>query len=409
MHDPVAGRLAYMRSKIQEGVQRTEFMWAADSLRSALATSTKPFFHDGEKTGLHWARITKGTVQRDDDGGLSCKGLAFVGCDFSGCILNSVSFTNCSFDWCRFDEVSLGGQSRFELTKFKRCSFDDAVAPAKFDRCTFELCPMGKTDFSYATLKDVGLKVVDLSTATFAGATFAGVNFKYSAGLVRLNGSNIPACPRPQDDAIEEPEVPAIDERLAWDRLRAVGRLPVFSVSSAALVLSSIHLYGIATWNDMAARADQRLAAAGEKAEALFRGLRSGLPPDVPWRDSIIAASVEASAFVQQFSAALPRLPLPSHAFWLFVGTVLLALGSGLYLLRCPPRIHRYSDVEWRDEIRGSPFHYLPLAYSRRWSRVCVAFALALGGALTASVAVSKLFTTGLFILDQGGVPWPFR
>lgn len=409
MHDPVAGRLAYMRSRIQEGVQRAEFMWAADSLRSALATASKPFFHDGGKIGLQWARITKGTVQRDGDGGLSCEGLAFVGCDFSGCIFNTVNFSHCTFDWCRFDSVGVGGQTQFRSTRFKRCSFDQAILPAEFDDCIFELCPTDRTDFSRARLKNVRFEFADLSTATFARVTFAGVDLRQSAGVGRLIGYHTPACPCPQDDAIEEPEVPAIDERLAWDRLRAVGRLPVFSVSSAALVLSSIHLYGIATWNDLAARADQRLAAAGERADALFRGLQAGLPPDAPWRDSIIAASVEASAIVRQFSEALPRLPLPSHAFWLFVGTVLLALGSGLYLLRCPPRIHRYSDVEWRDEIRGSPFHYLPLAYSRRWSRVCVALALALGGALTGSVAVSKLFTTGLFILDQGGVPWPFR
>lgn len=409
MHDPVAGRLAHLRSRIQEGVQRTEFMWAADSLRSALATSSKPFFHDGEKIGLQWARISKGTIQRDEDGGLSCEGLAFVGCDFSGCILNGVSFTNCTFDWCSFGSAAIDGQTQFKSTWFKRCSFDQAILPAEFDDCIFDLCPMDRTDFSRARLKNVRFEVADLSTATFARVTFAGVDLRWSAGLGRLIGSNTPLCPRPQDDAIEEPEVPAIDERLAWHRLRAVGRLPVFSASSTALILSSIHLYGIATWNDVAMRADQRLAAAGERADSLVRRLEAGLPSDLPVREAIVAAGIEVSAALQHLSAALPKLPLPSHAFWLFIGTVLLALGSGLYLLRCPPRIHRYSEVEWRDEIRGSPFHYMPLAYSRRWSRVCVALALALGGALTASVAVSKLFTTGLFILAQGGAPWPLR
>jgi hypothetical protein len=409
VREPVSGRLAYLRQHIQEIVQRTDFMQPYDSLRSALDKSSKNFMHDGVRVGLQDARINKGDHQRDDDNTLSCKELAFVRCDFFGCIFNNIDFSNCTFDLCSFDGAVFGGRTCFQSTRFKRCNFDRAILRAEFNDCIIELSPMARTDFSLARLTECRFDVVDLSDATFAYTTFAGIELRWSAGLSRLIGYNTPACPRPQDDAIEEPELPAIDRILAWDRLRAVGRLPIFSVSSAALVLSSIHLYAIATWNDAAERTNLGFAAAAERASALVSRLDASLPPDLPLRDAAMAVSIEVSETLRHLTGALFKLPLPGHAFWLFVGTVLLALGSSSYLLRCPPRIQRFSDVEWRDEIRGSPFHYAPLACSRRLSRICVATALALGGALTGFVALSKLWTTGWLILQHGGAPWPFN
>jgi hypothetical protein len=146
-----------------------------------------------------------------------------------------------------------------------------------------------------------------------------------------------------------------------------------------------------------------------DRAHALVGRLEANPLPDIALRDAVTAVSLTISETLRQLAEAFPKLPLPGQAFWLLVGTVLLAAGSSVYLVRCPPRVQRFSDVEWRDEIRGSPFHYAPLAFSRPLSRVCVAAALTLGGTLTGLVALWKLWDMGWFVLKHGGVPWPFH
>ena len=122
------------------------------------------------------------------------------------------------------------------------------------------------------------------------------------------------------DDAREfgDCRCPWPERWLNWERLRVVGRLPLFGVSYTALILIPL-LYGLALYNDKVGL----VRTWAEQVVAL---------PDHPWHRLVFPV--------------LERLrtrPIPSQSFLLLLSTVLLAAGSTMYTFFCPSRIKEFS------------------------------------------------------------------
>ena len=238
---------------------------------------------------------------------------------------------------------------------------------------------MGGAHFVYIDLppRDPALW---LRRANLSGANLFGVSGAYRAyGLEEVQLT-------PHDAQDFASCVRAWPERwLDWERLRVVGRLPLFGISYTALILIPVVFYGLAMYND-------KVELARAWAEQVI------VLPDHPWHRLALLV----------LERLHPR-PIPSLSFWLLISTVFLAAGSTLYTFCCPSRIKEFSRDQWCDQLGRSLLHYWPLAWRYRYVRLVCAVCYALGGIGVSWVLGTKVWHTALFILKHSTVPWPWR
>jgi Pentapeptide repeats (8 copies) len=171
------------------------------------------------------------------------------------------------------------------------------------------------------------------------------------------------------------------EQWLDWERLRVVGRLPLFGVSYTVLILIPILFYSLALYNNKV----ERVRAWAEHIVVLPDSTLPRLAPFVLER--------------------LHPCPIPSLSFLLLVSTVLLAVGSTLYTFFCPCRVKEFSRDQWCDQLGHSLLHYWPLAWKYRYLRLACAACYALGGAGALWVLGTKVWQTALFILKHSAFP----
>jgi uncharacterized protein YjbI with pentapeptide repeats len=304
----------------------------------------------------------------------------FYNCSFDfacrDCDFNSVAFEHCQFIGTTRLLGTLQIKS-FNSATFDKCEFSNAHIQ-KLDRAKFVNCKLD--NLSIGTLFHCTFEWSDVSGLVFGrGSVSEAVSFVCCYGLGRITGS--PRSVTPDQDDISWPQLDWIDRWLDWDRLRFIGRLPLFAVSYLALLATPVVFYLIA------------IEHAGVRHA---RAVLDAVPAAHPLHD---AAAVLQSRLIE--------LPLPALSFWLFIGTVYLALGSTAFLAS-PTRIRHFSYQQWRDEIRGSPVNYLPLAWSRGLFRMLTAILMLIGGGLAGGVVLIKLWQVGTFILRHGGAPHLF-
>jgi Pentapeptide repeats (8 copies) len=170
-----------------------------------------------------------------------------------------------------------------------------------------------------------------------------------------------------------------------WERLRVMGRLPLFGISYTTLILIPFVFYGLALYNDKV----ELVRAWAEQVIAL---------PSHPW-DRLAPLVLER----------LHPRPIPSQSLLLLVSTILLAAGSTLYTFFCPSRVKEFSRDQWCDQLGRSLLHYWPLAWKYRYIRLASAASYALGGAGALWVLSTKVWYTALFILKHSTFPWSWR
>ena len=258
----------------------------------------------------------------------------------------------------------------------------------KADLCKADLrkADLRKADLGEAHLDETDLRGASLHEARLAGATMSNVRGAYRAhGLetTRLQ----PASGTGATDALyfETCVRPWWVRWLDWERLRVMGRLPLFGASYTALILISIIFYGLALYNDQVtlvrAWAEQVMAQPEHLLHRLASPVLTHLHPH----------------------------PIPQQSLLLLASTILLAMGSTFYTFFCPSRIKEFSRDQWRDQLGHSLLHYWPLAWRYRYVRLLCAACYALGGAGALWVIGTKVWRVLLFILKYSTVPWLWR
>ena len=212
-----------------------------------------------------------------------------------------------------------------------------------------------------ANLEGANLVGAMLAEAHLAGASFqdahlhgtflgwvSGAEHAYDLLTVRLAPINDSPTHPPEEntDYFELCVRPWPERWLDWERLRAVGRLPLFGISYTALILIPIVFYGLALYNDKI----DLVRAWAEQAVTL---------PDH-----------SLHRFAPLVLDRLHPRPIPSLSFLLVVSTILLAAASTLYTAFCQSRIKEFSRDQWCDELRRSLLHYWPLAWKHRYLRL---------------------------------------
>lgn len=283
---------------------------------------------------------------------------------------------------CTFIECGFAGELdiNFEYCRFVNCNFlyDRTDAVAEVQRLHFNWCEIiGR----YAGGREGGFFYVRLRDSRIINSLLSRMNFGHTTEFERVQLENVrglPSCTGVEqvrvigdDNGVLDADLRALpvgflDRYASWERLRTLGRLPLFGTSVAALVAIPFTFFLLAVYNEQLARVQAR-ASAG----------------DVAW-----------GALV----AALQPIPVPALSFWLLVSTLLLGIGSTLFALLCPSRVREFSLDRWTDELRQPALRYLPQSWSRRWARAIAAPCYVIGGGGTAIILLVKIWNAGEFI-----------
>jgi hypothetical protein len=246
--------------------------------------------------------------------------------DFSGLYLNNANFVNC---------------------KLHGSSFSNS----RFHNCHFEASDWTGVDFSSAYFNDCFLSSIK--------------NAHKAKGLHTVHGDGI-------NMNFESSDRPWCNKWLDWERIGALGRLPLFAASSVALVLFPIYFYILDVYN---------------------RHVQA-------WK-AALAKHAESEGFATIGKEALDKfgsLPIPALSLEALFSAILLFIASFLYAFACPGRVKQFSSEQWRYEVKKPMVTYLPLAWRHLAVRMICAACYLVGGILAIHVIVSKLVETAIYI-----------
>ena len=240
-----------------------------------------------------------------------------------------------------------------------------------FDSVNFVGCKLRGSSFSNSSLtrcefQESDWAGVDFSSAYFTDCNLTGIKNAHKAtGIHTVHGEGL-------NMNFEASDKPWWNIWLDWERIGALGRLPLFTASSVALVLFPIYFYILDVYN---------------------RHVQA-------WK-AALAKHAETEGFATIGKEALEKfgnLPIPALSLEALISAFLLFIASFLYALFCPARIKQFSSERWCYEVHKPMVTYLPLAWRHPEIRIICAACYLVGGFLGIIVIGSKLFETAIYI-----------
>lgn len=295
------------------------------------------------------------------------KNARFKRCEFNG-DFGPVEFEGCSFEGCLFHFTSRDREGVIMSTKFQHCKFENCTfSNIKFISCAWVSAVIYDCRFDMnCVIENIDLR--DVHELHTCSGLYLARDDSSRAGQKRLAVQ------------LRMLELPISEFFLSWERLRTVGRLPLFGASFVALIVIPTIIFLLAAYNEQARRI----------AEIATRH------PDLPEH---MLASLRA----------VHEVPIPSLTFLTLVATVLLGIASSIFTLLCPSRIKEFSADRWFDELQQSVISYVPLSWTHRWPRVVAGICYLIGGLIALYVLLSKLYNAGAYILAYTHAPWWLR
>lgn len=331
------------------------------------ANLTRAVFCNAELTNASFVDATFDETRFDQanlngasfGGGVDFSGSSFPGCNFDSCTLVRASFIECDLVKATFRSADCMG-SQFDGADLFEAKLENAnLAYASLQRAKLKGAVLTYANLAAANLRDASLYEARVDAANFQSVT--GLHRCRDLASVRIES---PAQPK----YVETVVVPAIDRLLGWDRLRTLGKLPLFGASYTALGFLIFFFYLLRFYNH---KLDHiRAIAAATDAD----GLKSSL----------------ANAILR----FLHHEPPPTMSVLLFLSTISLAVAATVYAVKCDERIQEFSKAQWRDQLDRSLIHYLPFCWEGRTARIICAITYLLGGLGALSVLAVKIVET---------------
>jgi uncharacterized protein YjbI with pentapeptide repeats len=368
------------------------------NLKGAVLNSTN--FRDAN---LSNADFTGATLVSADLAGATVTGAVFKGVNLQGANLNVQKLCEAKLAGAQFGAVDL---KRTDLSScdLTQTNFSNAMlSDANFSRAKLE-----RANLSSANLENVNLYDANLTGTVFSGASLVSANLR-RAKLIRanitqanLNKADIHGADfyeatldsasmelvrgassarnllttRINQDVVyfRDVERSWTERFLDWERIRVVGRLPLFGASYTGLIIIPVYVYLLGIYNE-------KLEAAGTWI-AHTAGTASGLP-------SSVANAVLAHLHPER---------VPRDFFVLFISTIFLAVASTIYIAACPSRIKEFSRDQWCDELGRSLVHYWPEAWKFPLLRLTSATLYVVGGLGASYVLLKKLWRVAVIL-----------
>lgn len=335
-------------------------------------------------------------------------GKSFAGIKFGPVSLENAQLAGATFDDCVLHEANLRNSkvqnSVFTKVQFDRAKLDDAdFSHANFKDCNFAGAGIEGTGFAYAKFVRCHFSTkfirADLANSQFINCNFEGGRFREcDVSQTRFHGTNLTqirierllnvhtckgledavrAAEDGQNEGIESCEVPWHARLLGWERIRAVGKLPVFGISYFAIIAIPVGMYAIARYNHFVDFVVSVQQSTG--------GLDDG-------------------AFGSHISSPY-HIQTPSQMLYALVSAIALAVASTLYHFVCPDRIKEFTREQWTNQLGKQLIQYLPYSWrhqSVRW--LCIGL-YAVGGTLGLWVLVTKMGRAAVFVWRNSEFP----
>jgi uncharacterized protein YjbI with pentapeptide repeats len=259
---------------------------------------------------------------------------------------------------------------------------------AKLHDAKLHSAKLGGADLTRADLRGAELHKADLFEANLANADLSGVRGAervYHLETVRFISTEDTQRADFRNDAryFETCYRPWPERGLDWERLRVVGRLPLFGLSYTTLIVILTVFYGLARYDEVITRVH---AWAEQTAPSTDHPLLHMLA-------SLLKDHVHS-----------PRVP--DLSLWLLVSTSLLVVASTLYTVACPSRIKEFSRDQWCDQLNRPLLHYWAKAWKYRYVRLICAACYALGAFTALWVLGNKVWEVGRYIWKYAVGSW---
>ena len=318
-----------------------------------------------ENAQLCGANLKGATLQNADLRGANLEGaiLSYAllgGTKLAGAYLRSCDLNSANLMEADFRDAVLYGASLQEATMEKVI-----LENTDLRRANVTLANLRNADLTEANIEGANFLEADMSEANFRGVM--GIKHARYLETARLRGGDV--------KYVETCERKWPEYWCDWERLRTMGRLPLFGASYTVLILIPIFYYGLAFYN--------------EKIGVLREWANANLSTEnQPLR--VIAELVRNRVHEQ---------PIPELSLILLVSTLLLALASTIFALGCPPIIKDFSRSQWCYGLNRSLLHYWAYAWKWRWARLICGVCFVLGGIGALVVIGTKVWNAGCFIL----------
>jgi uncharacterized protein YjbI with pentapeptide repeats len=295
--------------------------------------------------------------------------------DFSGCDLHQTKFHNSKLICARFIGANLR-EAGFQHANLSGAILDEAILDsAILDNVNLQSASLVRASLRHATLSSADLRDANITGAEFYEAYVDSANFDKTRGVTRAKNLHTVRFQNPVADVryFDSADIPTLTRTINWERIRFLGRVPLFAASYFTLITIPFLFYFLDIFNR---RIDAVLAWASQevKSEGIY------------------------SAVARIMLDHLHRERVPELSSVLLISTILLGIGATIFLA-CPTRIREFSRDQWRDQLGHSLIHYLPLSWWYRWLCIlCLCFYL-IGGVGIAWVLASKLWNVFWFII----------
>jgi uncharacterized protein YjbI with pentapeptide repeats len=261
-----------------------------------------------------------------------------------------------------------------------------------------------------ATLCSANLLSADLSNADLPSADVRGANLLlanlHRAFLVNLQGAEYAhhletVRLNPVEDTqrgtrdidprgFDQCRRPWPERDCDWERLRTMGRLPLFGISYAALLLILVLLFVFDAYNSHADTIREMIVA--------WMGSLIEQDPAIPGNP--------LHSVYERVQELFQRRKLPRRVIQTFASIIFLTIASTLYTLYCPPRVKEFSRDQWCNQLDRPLIHYWPLAWKHRWKRLTCAACYVVGGCAALMLILETVWWAVKVVLKYTVFPW---
>jgi hypothetical protein len=291
-----------------------------------------------EGSKLHGAHLAKATLES-----IAATGVELTGATLTGANLQSATLERAVLTKCDLQGANMLGANA------KGATLTEAI-------------------LSGANLKGVCLDEVDVDGADFTKSDLTGTSMTDIRNLVRARGLETVRIRDGLDPKnLRDYTPPWHAHYVGWDRIRVVGRLPLFAFSYVG-VFSTIAFVYLLDWYNK-----------------IIQKLRD-------WATQFEGATdYEPVALLEKY-LILREIPSLTRIF--LASSVLLAIASTVYSIACPTRIQEFSKDQWVDQLKNRLIHYWPLTWSRPFRRWFTLICYTVGGIGALWVIGSKVVAT---------------
>jgi uncharacterized protein YjbI with pentapeptide repeats len=297
-----------------------------------------------------------------------------AGADLTEANLNSAKLSGANLSRANLSEARLQNASLAEAD-LSEANLTRAQVPAAL--------------LSGANLTRANFDHANLTQAWLRGANVAGANFLEAAlGSTELEGlrgaptaKNLETTEAGGASHFETCKRRWPERWCSWEQLRSFGKLPLFGVSYASIVLLFAYVYGISWYNQKVDIAKEWARKVGEQPSTRL--------------------TAPAHALAGTAESRLHRIH-PGWRTWLaLVSGILLAIASTIYRVGCPEIVQECTRTAWCYEHNRPLVHYWATAWQGRRTRLACGTFYVLGAGSAIVLFLVKLWDTSRLIWEQ--------